>query len=120
MKVEGVHHLKTTGDAFGGEFRGAADLGRADAHTEHIKAVIPGQDPGTPADPAAHIQNTAASGKLIEAAPAHQLVHEGLLGLAEIDLPWWVAVMPKVHMITPESFQQAVIGPCVVGGRNTV
>ena len=120
LKVEGVHHFKATADAGGGEFRGAADLGWADAHPKHVQAVVPGQDPGTAADAATHIQHPTASRQLVEPAPAHQLVHKSLLGLAEVDRTWRVSVMPQVDMLSPEPFQQLVIGPGVVGRGDAV
>ena len=69
---EGIHHGKAAmGQVGGGEGLRPGDLGRTDADPQHLQAVVAGQDPGTAADAAAHIQHPSPGGQLVEAAPVH-------------------------------------------------
>ena len=104
LQSEGIHYGEAAVPCQFGrrEGRGAGHLGRADADAEHGEAVIPGKNSGTAADAAAHIQNAAAGGHGIEMAPTHQGMDQILLGGPEIAGPRRRAVMPQMHMLSPE------------------
>ena len=57
-EIQGIHHLEAAaGQAGGGQRRGAGDLGWTNADPKHVQTVIAGQDAGTAADAAAHVQH---------------------------------------------------------------
>ena len=117
---EGIHHGEAAlpRQIWRREGRGAGHLGRADADAKHGEAVIPGQDPGTAADSATHIENAAAGGQGIEMAPSHEGMNQIHLGGPEVTGPGGRAVMPQVHMVAPEVFKESVFRPAVVGASH--
>ena len=56
-QVQCVHHFKTAGQICRREICGTFDLCGTDADTQHIKAIVPGQNSCAAADPAAHVEH---------------------------------------------------------------
>ena len=120
LQIQGIHDGEATGEPFRCQFGCTTDLGRTDADSQNIEAIVTGQDPRATPNATANIQDAAAGWQLVQTAPAHQFVHEGLLGLTKIGGSCRFPVIAEVNVLTPEPFQQSVIRPGVIGRRNTV
>ena len=90
-----------------------------DADADDIQVVIPGKDACTATNATPHVENLRTCWELIEPAPAHEFVDERCFRFAEIVMAWWIPVVAEMHVVTPKTFKQPVIGPGVVSSSDT-
>jgi hypothetical protein len=49
----------------------------------------------------------------------HEFMNERCFCFPEILTSWWIAVVAEMHVVSPKTFEQPVIGPGVVSSSDT-